>query len=30
MLWMKSLGAGVGAGGVDEELGGERRCWWHG
>ena len=30
VVWMNSLGAGGGAGDMDEELGGGRRCWWHG
>ena len=30
MAWIKSWGAGRGAGGIDEELGGGRRCWWCG
>ena len=43
VAWIKSLGAGGGAGGLDEklwlrgaaggvdfELVGGRRCWWHG
>ena len=29
MVWMKSWGAGGGAGGMDEKLGGGRRCCWH-
>ena len=35
--WMKSLGAGGGVigvdeevGGMNEELGGGRNCWWYG
>ena len=26
---MKSWGAGKGTGGMNEELGGRMRCWWH-
>ena len=30
VAWMKSFGVGGGDGGMDEELQGGRRCWWHG
>ena len=30
VAWMKSLGVREGAGGMDKELGGGRRCCWHG
>ena len=30
VAWMKRLGVREGAGGMDEELGDRKRCWWHG
>ena len=29
VAWMKSFGVREGAGDMDEELVGRKRCWWH-